>query len=51
MHTVKKNITLHTDNATTEATKPEYTYMHVSVLGSQPHSVEYVVDMLAKLVF
>jgi hypothetical protein len=42
MHIVKKHITLHTDNIMIEATRPEYTYIHVSLLGSQPHSVEFV---------
>jgi hypothetical protein len=45
MHIAKKHITLHTDNITTEATRPEYTYIHVSLLGSQPHSVEVVVEL------
>jgi hypothetical protein len=42
MHIVKKHITLQTDSITTEATRPEYIYIHVSILGSQPHSVEFV---------
>jgi hypothetical protein len=41
MHIVKKHITLHTDNIMIEATRPEYTYIQASVLGSQPHSVEF----------
>jgi hypothetical protein len=41
IHIVKKHITLHTDNITTEATRPEYTYMQASILGSQPHPVEF----------
>jgi hypothetical protein len=42
MHIVKKHITLHTDNITIEATRPEYTDIQASILGSQPHSVEFV---------
>jgi hypothetical protein len=45
IHIVKKHITLHTDNITIEATRPEYTYIQASILGSQPHSVEFVVGL------
>jgi hypothetical protein len=45
MHIVKKQITLHTDNIAIDATRPEYMYIQASILGSQPHSVEFMVGL------
>jgi hypothetical protein len=49
MHIMKKHITLHKTNTTIKINKPEYTYIHVCVLGSQPHSVIFVVVLLAEM--
>jgi len=49
MQIVKKHITLHMTSTTIEIIKPEYTYIQVSVLGSEPNGVKFLVVLLAKL--
>jgi hypothetical protein len=49
MHTIKKHITLHMISTTIKIIKPEYTYIQVSVLGSKPNCVKFVVVLLAEL--
>lgn len=49
MHIMKKLITLHMTSTTIEIIKPEYTYIQVSVLGSEPNWVKFLVVLLAKL--
>jgi len=49
MHIMKKHITLHMTSTTTEIIKPEYTYIQVSVLGSELNWVKFLVVLLAKL--
>lgn len=49
MHIMKKHITLHMISTTVEIIKPEYTYIQVSMLGSEPNWVKFLVVLLAKL--
>jgi len=49
MQIMKKHITLHTISTTIEIIKPEYTYIQVSVLGSELNWVKFLVVLLAKL--
>jgi hypothetical protein len=49
MHIMKKHITLHMISTTIEIIKPEYTYIQVSVLGSEANCVKFVVVLLAEL--
>jgi len=49
MHNMKKHVTLHMISTTIEIIKPEYTNIQVSVLGSEPNWVTFLVLLLAKL--